>query len=60
MFIASVLFSNKLFVKAEKCEFHSSSVTFLGFFVQWGQLSPQPAKVSAVAEWPTLSTRKQL
>ncbi|KAI3361475.1 hypothetical protein L3Q82_012950 [Scortum barcoo] len=27
------LLENKLFVKAEKCEFHASSVTFLGFVV---------------------------
>lgn len=54
------LLENKLFVKAEKCEFHVSSVSFLGFIVQHGQLSPDPTKVKAVAEWPTPSSRKQL
>lgn len=54
------LLENSLFLKAEKCEFHVPSVTFLGFVVRQGQLSPDPAKVQAVTEWPTLTSRKQL
>lgn len=38
------LMENQLF-KAEKCEFLASSVTFLCFVVQQGQLAPDPAKV---------------
>ncbi|KAI3372624.1 hypothetical protein L3Q82_023103, partial [Scortum barcoo] len=45
---------------AEKCEFHASSVSFLGFIVGPGSLQMDPAKVSAVTSWPTLSSRKQL
>lgn len=44
---------NKLFIKTEKCDFHITSIAFLGFIVRQGQLSPDPAKVSAVADWPT-------
>lgn len=51
---------NCLFVKAEKCEFHASSVSFLCFIVRQGQLSPNPARDQAVAERPNPSTRKQL
>ena len=54
------LLENRLYVKAEKCEFHVSSVSFLGFVVEKGQLKTDPAKVLAVAEWPTPTTRKQL
>lgn len=43
---------------AEKPQFDSSSVSFLGFVVQQGQLLPDPVKVSAM--WPTPSTHKQL
>ena len=32
------LLENRLFVKAEKCEFHVTSVGFLGFVVEKGQL----------------------
>lgn len=32
----------------------------LGFIIKQGQLSPDPAKVEAVAEWPTPSSHKQL
>lgn len=54
------LLANRLFVKAEKCKFHTSSMSFLGFVVAQGQLSPDPANVRAVMEWPNPSSRKQL
>lgn len=54
------LLENKLFVKAEKCQFHESSVNFLGFVIEQGQIKADPAKVKAVAEWPKPETRKQL
>ena len=54
------LWENKLFVKAEKCSFHTDSVSFLGFVVQRGQLQADPEKVRAVSEWPVPTTRKQL
>ena len=54
------LWENKLFVKAEKCSFHTDSVSFLGFVVQRGQLQADPEKVRAVSEWPVPTTRNQL
>ncbi|KAL0180387.1 hypothetical protein M9458_025829 [Cirrhinus mrigala] len=44
------LLENQLYVKAEKCKFHSKSVTFLGYVVSAGEIKPDPAKVKAVAE----------
>uniref|UniRef100_A0A8P4GJA5 Gypsy retrotransposon integrase-like protein 1 n=1 Tax=Dicentrarchus labrax TaxID=13489 RepID=A0A8P4GJA5_DICLA len=54
------LLENKLFVKAEKCEFHVTSVSFLGFIIERGQVKADPAKIQAVADWPSPTTRKQL
>ena len=54
------LLENKLYAKAEKCSFHVASVSFLGFIVEKGQIKTDPAKVQAVAEWPTPTSRKQL
>lgn len=54
------LLENKLFVKAEKCEFHAASVFFLGYIIAQGQLCIDPAKVMAVTEWPAPSNLKQL
>lgn len=54
------ILENQLCVKAEKCEFHAPSVTFLGFVVQQEWLALDPAKVQAVAEWPSPFSRKQL
>ncbi|XP_014872995.1 uncharacterized protein lrfn4b [Poecilia latipinna] len=54
------LLENKLFVKAEKCEFHKSSVTFLGYILEGGQVKPTEGKIKAVLERPTPVTRRQL
>uniref|UniRef100_A0A3Q3GHN4 Gypsy retrotransposon integrase-like protein 1 n=1 Tax=Kryptolebias marmoratus TaxID=37003 RepID=A0A3Q3GHN4_KRYMA len=54
------LLENKLYVKAEKCEFHQSSVSFLGFILGGGRVRPTEEKIRAVLEWPTPQTRKQL
>lgn len=46
------LWENRLFTKAEKCKFHVTTVQFLGFIIEQGQLLPDSSKVKAVAEWP--------
>lgn len=54
------LLENRLFVKAEKCEFHASTVTFLGHMISEGQVRMDPEKVRAVLDWPKPESRKQL
>lgn len=50
---------NHLFVKEEKCEFHVTTVSFLGYIIEQ-DLRADPAKVKAAINWPTPSNRKQL
>lgn len=54
------LLENKLFVKAEKCEFHVTSVPFLGYIIEKGQVRPDSDKVQAVAKWARPASHKQL
>ena len=51
---------NRLFAKAEKCEFHRSTVQFLGFVFSMGRLEMDPAKTEAVTLWPTPAGRREL
>ncbi|KAI3376026.1 hypothetical protein L3Q82_016558, partial [Scortum barcoo] len=44
------LLESKLFVKAEKCEFHASSVSFLGFIVSPSHIKMDPEKWGPEAE----------
>ncbi|KAF7646418.1 hypothetical protein LDENG_00188160 [Lucifuga dentata] len=54
------LLENQLYVKAEKCEFHKTTASFLGFIISSGCLQMDPSKVQAVANWSTPTSRKQL
>ena len=54
------LLENRLFAKAEKCEFHRSTVQFLGFVVARGKLEMDPSKTEAVVSWPRPTNRKEL
>ena len=54
------LLENRLFVKAEKCAFHATSVEFLGHVIEKGAVRADPRKVSAVADWERPTDRTQL
>jgi len=54
------LLENKLYVKPEKCEFHTSSISFLGYIIAQGQVEPVPVKIKAVAHWPAPDSCKEL
>uniref|UniRef100_A0A3Q3ALY7 Gypsy retrotransposon integrase-like protein 1 n=1 Tax=Kryptolebias marmoratus TaxID=37003 RepID=A0A3Q3ALY7_KRYMA len=54
------LYENQLFVKAEKCEFSVSTVSFLGFIFGKGYYRTDPEKIKAVADWPVPTDRRQL
>lgn len=54
------LLENRLFVKAEKCTFHSQSVTFLGSVVSADGIGMDPSKVKAVTDWLAPDSRVAL
>ena len=47
------LLENRLFVKAEKCEFSCTKTSFLGYVISTGNVGMDPEKVRAVEKWPT-------
>ena len=54
------LLQHQLYVKAEKCEFHVHSVSFLGFRVSQGKVAMDQEKVRAVADWQVPTSRKEV
>ena len=54
------LLENRLFVKAEKCEFSCASTAFLGYVISSGSISMDPEKVQAMEKWPKPVDRKAL
>ena len=53
------LLENRLFVKAEKCEFSCMKTSFLGYIISTGNVSMDP-EVRAVEQWPKPTDRKAL
>ncbi|XP_029371418.1 uncharacterized protein LOC115051843 [Echeneis naucrates] len=51
---------NSLFVKVDKCKFHNSSVSFLGYIIDQNCIEMDPAKASAIASWTIHDSCKQL
>ncbi|KAK3507924.1 hypothetical protein QTP70_003814 [Hemibagrus guttatus] len=49
-----------LYVKLEKCEFHRSTVTFLGYVISHQGVEMDVVKVRAVTEWPAPTTVREL
>ena len=54
------LLQHQLYVKAEKCDFHVDSVSFLGFRVSQGRVAIDQERVRAVADWPVPTSRKEV
>ena len=44
---------SKFYAKAEKCEFHQTTVEFLGFIISPNGVAMGPKKVEAITNWPT-------
>ncbi len=51
---------HQLYAKIEKCEFHQTSVSFLGYVISSGGVAMDDKKVQAVIDWPQPVTLKEL
>ncbi|KAK3524084.1 hypothetical protein QTP70_018005 [Hemibagrus guttatus] len=58
--VLSRLQQHHLYVKLEKCEFHWSMVTFLGYMISRRGLELDMVKVRAVTDWPAPTTVREL
>lgn len=49
------LLENRLFIKAEKCQFHANSVPFLSLIIQGDSMKEDPERIRAMVEWAILA-----
>ncbi|KAL0195114.1 hypothetical protein M9458_008686, partial [Cirrhinus mrigala] len=54
------LMQHQLYAKLEKCEFHQSKISFLGYIISPEGVAMDDAKVRAVVNWPQPTTIKEL
>ncbi|KAK3507071.1 hypothetical protein QTP70_003881 [Hemibagrus guttatus] len=58
--VLSRLQRHHLYVKLEKCEFHRTTVTFLGYVISQRGVEMDAVKVRSVTEWPAPTTIREL
>ncbi len=58
--VLKVLRKNKLFLKAEKCEFETLETEYLGVIISEGSIRMDPVKIAGIAEWPMPAKKQQL
>ena len=58
--ILEILRDNWLYAKVEKCEFDKDHITFVGYMVSKSGIGMDPAKVSAILEWPVPKSVKDV
>ena len=49
-----------LYLKPKKCEFEKDSMEYLGMIIHPGEVQMDPGKVTAVKDWPTPATLKEV
>lgn len=57
--VLSHLREHHLYVKADKCEFHMATISFLEYIVSQEEVVMDANKEAAVNNWPTLTTVKE-
>ena len=58
--ILQILRDNRLYAKVEKCEFNKDHMTFVGYMVSQSGIGMDPAKVSAILDWPVPKSVKDV
>ncbi len=51
---------NKLFLKAEKCEFEVLETEYLRVIISENSIRMDPVKIAGIAEWPTPTKKREL
>ena len=58
--VLDLLQFHNLPLKPEKCEFEKTSTEYLVVVISQNSIMMDPAKVTRVLEWPTLTTKKEV
>ena len=58
--VLELLETNKLYLKAEKCEFEKEKIEYLGLIISQGRIEMDPVKIEGVSRWPEPSNVKEV
>ncbi|XP_053577722.1 uncharacterized protein LOC128666925 [Bombina bombina] len=58
--VLSQLRTHKLYAKPEKCQFHCTEISYLGYDISPEGIKMQHKKVDTVFDWPQPSNRKDI
>ena len=58
--VLQCLYTNRLYLKPEKCEWHSETVEYLGYILSPSRLSMAQDKIQTILNWPELQKVKDI
>ena len=58
--VLELLEKNKLYLKAEKCEFEKEKIEYLGLIISQGRIEMDPVKMEGVSKWSEPSNVKEV
>ena len=58
--VLEILAKNKLYLKAEKCDFEQTQIEYLGLIISAGKMEMDPVKIEGVSTWPVPTNVKQV
>lgn len=58
--VLQILRANRLYLKAEKCEFEKESIEYLGMVISEGSVAMDPTKVAGIMDWPVPTKKREV
>ena len=55
-----LLEKNKLYLRADKCEFEKTTIEYLGVIISHNLVAMDPVKIAGVKDWPALTNKKEV
>src|SRR6266542_6246989 len=58
--VMELLEKNKLYLRADKCEFKKTTIKYLRVIISHNSVAMDPVKVAGVRDWPALMNKKEV
>ena len=58
--VMELLEKNKLYLRADKCEFEKTTIEYLGVIILHNSVAMDPVKIASIRDWPVPMNKKEV